>query len=198
MVTYCFSYLYHPIYLAVCYFVLGKRMGCLDDQVPQDCQELIYSLNEMLSSIQRLTVGLPLYLVWPTKEWKHLKQTIKHLHELCLKHVEEKLQKIREENHGRALEGSEAPYKADFLTYILYSGKQSREEAATNAFDLMSAGIDQVSHIVRLFVRILITLQLSSTGFLPCRQPTPLPGVCTSWEGTQRSRRSCGVRFRGL
>jgi len=152
----------------------------------------------IMYSLQRLTVGLPLYLVWPTKEWKHLKQTIKHLHELCLKHVEEKLQKIREENHGRALEGSEAPYKADFLTYILYSGKQSREEAATNAFDLMSAGIDQVSYIVRLFVRILIALQLSNTGFLPCRQPTPLPGVCTSWEGTQRSRRSCGVRFRGL
>ena len=43
------------------------------------------------------------------------------------------------------MEGSEAPEKVDILTYLVHSGKQSLEEAATNAVDLMTAGIDTVS-----------------------------------------------------
>ena len=101
----------------------------------------------MLDGIERLTVGLPLYYVWPTKKWKHLKQTIQRLYELGLKHMKEKLEEIKEEDRGRA----GPPDKVDFLTYIIHSGKQSLEEAATNAFDLMSAGVNQVSCSVGKF-----------------------------------------------
>ena len=121
-------------------------MGCLDDNVPQDCKELIDSIQDMLSSTQRLMSGLPLHIVWPTKEWKYLKQTIKRLYELSLRHVKEKLEEIKEEDQERALEGSEAPDKVDFLTYLVHSGKQSLEEAAANASDLMKGGVDTVSH----------------------------------------------------
>lgn len=124
-------------------------MGCLDDHVPQDCKELIDSLQDMLSSIQRLMSGLPLHMVWSTKEWKFLKETMKHLYTLSLRHVKEKLEEIKEEDQERALEGSEAPDKVDFLTYLVHSGKQSLEEAAANASDMMIGGVDTVSHINR-------------------------------------------------
>ena len=121
-------------------------MGCLDDHVPQDCKELIDSLQDMLNSIQRLMSGLPLHMVWSTKEWRFLKETMKHLYTLSLRHVKEKLEEIKEEDQERALEGSEAPDKVDFLTYLVHSGKQSLEEAATNASDMMMGGVDAVSH----------------------------------------------------
>ena len=127
-------------------------MGCLDDKVPQDCKEFIDTFQDMLSSTQRLMYGLPLHIVWSTKEWKFLKQTIKHLHELSLRHVKEKLEEIKEEDQERALEGSEAPDKVDFLTYLVHSGKQSLEEAAANASDLMMGGVDTVSPLVELWV----------------------------------------------
>ena len=69
-------------------------MGCLDDHVPQDCKELIDIFQDMLNSTQRLMSGLPLHMVWSTKEWKFLKQTTKHLYTLCLRHVKEKLEEI--------------------------------------------------------------------------------------------------------
>ena len=186
----------YVVHLAVCRFVLGKRMGCLSDQVPQDCQELIVTVQEMFDSTQRLMNGPPLHIVWSTKEWKFQKQKVKHLYELSLKHVKEKLQEIREEDRGRDLEGSEAPDKMDFLTYLVHSGKQSLEEAVTNSIDLMLAGVDTVSCFSKYACRILN--HPPHTGFISCRHRTPLPGVCTTWEGTQRSRRSCAVRFRGL
>ena len=138
-------------HLAVSRFVLGKRMGCLSDEVPQDCQELIDTLQELLLSTQRLMTRLPVHIVWSTKEWKFLKQKMKILYDLSLRHVKEKLEEIREEEHGRALEGSEAPDKVDLLTYLVLSGKQSLEEAATNAIDLITAGIDTVSYFVQSF-----------------------------------------------
>ena len=130
-------------------------MGCLSDQVPQDCQELIVTVQEMFDSTQRLMNGPPLHIVWSTKEWKFQKQKVKHLYELSLKHVKEKLQEIREEDRGRDLEGSEAPDKMDFLTYLVHSGKQSLEEAVTNSIDLMLAGVDTVSCFSKYACRIL-------------------------------------------
>ena len=134
------------LYLAVCYFVLGKRMGCLGDQVPQDCNELIVAVQEMFNSIQRLMSAPPLHILWPTKERKFLKQTVKHLYELVLNHVREKLEKIREKKQNNTLEESEIPEKVDFLTYIMHSEKQSLKEAAANASDLIISGIDTVRY----------------------------------------------------
>ena len=121
-------------------------MGCLGDQVPQDCKELIVAVQEMFNSIQRLISGPPLHILWSTKEWKFLKQTVKHLYELVLNHVREKLDKIREEKQNGSLEESEIPEKVDFLTYIMHSEKQSLKEAAANASDLIISGIDSVRY----------------------------------------------------
>jgi len=130
-------------------------MGCLSDQIPQDCQELIDTVQEMFDSTQHLMNGPPLHIVWSTKDWKFQKQKVKHLYELCLKHVKEKLHEIREEDLGRDLEGSEAPDKMDFLTYLVHSGNQSLEEAVTNSIDLMLAGVDIVSCFSKYACRIL-------------------------------------------
>ena len=125
-------------------------MGCLDDQVPQDCKELIVAVHEMFNSIQSLLSGPPLHIVWSTKQWKFLKKTVKQLDELALNHVREKLEKIRKENQNGTMEGSEIPDKVDFLTYIMHSGKQSLKEAAANATDLMTSGIDTVRYTITM------------------------------------------------
>ena len=174
----CIIILSTMYYLAACRFVLGKRMGCLNEQVPQDCQELINVVQELFESTQRLMTGPPLHIMWSTKEWKFQKQTTKRLHELSLKHVKEKLEEIREEDHGRALEGSEPPEKVDILTYLIHSGKQSLEEAATNAVDLMTGGIDTVCCSVNVLAEFLSNHPPDvnmCTGFksVSCRHPTP-------------------------
>ena len=121
-------------------------MGCLSNQVPQDCKQLIVAVKEMFNSIQRLISGPPLHILWSTKEWKFLKQTVKQLDDIALNHVRQKLDKIREENQNGSLKESKIPDKVDFLTYIMHSEKQSLKEAAANAADLMIGGVDNVRY----------------------------------------------------
>ncbi len=66
---------------------------------------------------------------------------------LIFRHVQQRMDEIQEEEI-RALESaadeSEARPKVDFLTYLIYSGKQSPEEAAMNAIEMLNDGTDTV------------------------------------------------------
>ena len=61
--------------------------------------------------------------------------------------IEERMNEI--EAHKQQIEDTdEVPEKMDFLTYMLLSGKLNKEEIASNAVDLMFAGIDTVSECI--------------------------------------------------
>ena len=107
----------------------------------------------MFEAIERLFFAVPLYCIWPTKDFKAVRGGFQWIFELALKQVEED---INEEDKKalEAGEGDEAPAKVDFLTYVVHSGKLSMKDAAVNAIDLMSGGVEIVKFIFSMSTAI--------------------------------------------
>ncbi len=142
--------LYYYFPPAVSYFVLGKRLGALDKDVPEDCMKFYNSVSDMFEMTEKLLTSAPLHKIYPTKTYKKLKTAIKDMHDLSKKYIVEKLQEITEEDK-RALEkagaGEQAPVpeKVDFMTYIVHSGRMSLDKVALNTVDLLTGGAHPVS-----------------------------------------------------
>lgn len=134
---------------AVSFFVLGKRLGALDKEVPEDCMKFYNSVSDMFQTTETLLTSFPLHKIYPTKTYKKLKAAIKDMHDLSGKYIREKLQEITEDDR-RALEkagtGERAPIpeKVDFMTYIVHSG-MSVDKVTLNAVDLLTGGAHPVS-----------------------------------------------------
>jgi len=104
----------------VAVFVLGKRLGCLDDPVPPDCQESIDVIQDLMASTQKVLMGPPIYKYIPTKAHRTMKESYKRLYQLPIKWVRQKMGEITEEIWRLAEawggEEEEAPAQVDFLT----------------------------------------------------------------------------------
>ena len=136
-------------YPDVAVFVLGKRLGCLDDPVPPDCQEWIDVIQELMASTQKVIMELSLYKYIPTKAYRTMKESIRRVYQLAIERVKQRMDEITEEDRrlaeAREGEEEEAPAQVDFLTYLMHSGKLSVEEVATNCIDMITGGVDTVS-----------------------------------------------------
>ena len=52
---------------AVAYFILGKRLGCLDaGEIPPDCKAFIDAVDRLFTSTFDLVLSVPFYLLWET------------------------------------------------------------------------------------------------------------------------------------
>ena len=131
-------------------FVLGKRLGCLDDPVPPDCQEWIDVIQDAMASTQKVMITeLSIYKYIPTKAYRKMKESIRRLYQLAIKQVKQRMDEITEEDRRLAEAGEgeegEAPAQVDFLTYLMHSGKMTTGEVATNCIDMITGGVDTVS-----------------------------------------------------
>ena len=132
--------------LAVVFFSLGKRLGCLEiDQIPPVCQEFIVQVNKLFSSGPDLVFSLPFYYLWETKPWKAAVNAMKSTNNLAMMLIEERMQEINEEDKRALKENEEVPAKVDFLTYLMHSGKLTHKELSVNFVDLLNAGVETVS-----------------------------------------------------
>ena len=131
---------------AVAYFILGKRLRCLDTgEIPPDCKAFIDAVNRLFTSTFDLVFSVPFYLLWETKLWKEAVDSMTSVNNLAMKFINERMQEITEEEK-RALEDSKkVPGKVDFMTYMMHSEKLSPEELSTNTMDLLLAGVETVS-----------------------------------------------------
>ena len=117
--------------------------------MPADCQEWIDSVQNILSTTEKVMMAPPLYTIIPTKKYKEMKESWKQIYALATKTVKERLNEISEDQRRR-LENSEregdeeAPVQVDFLSYLMHSGKMSVGCVAANAIDMLTAGIDSV------------------------------------------------------
>ena len=119
--------------------MLGKRLGCLEDPMPQNCREFVDNVRGFLDTTNKLFMGLPLHKIIKTQNWKNL---IKHLgisFSIASGLIKSKIEEIE-----REAQTGEGEKKDDFLSHMIYSGKMSVEEVIVNAIDLMKAGIDTV------------------------------------------------------
>ncbi len=122
-------------------FILGKRMGCLEEQIPPDCHELIDQMNIFFITSQNLMLELPLIVFYETKNYKKLMQTFKRIYDISMAHIQKRLDEI--EGEQSISEDDEPPVGMDFLQYMSMANKMPLEEITTNAIDLMSAGIEE-------------------------------------------------------
>ncbi len=140
----CLALYYTVVYLftAVSLFVLGKRLGCLGEEMPPDCKEFVDSVHIMMETTNKLLFGFPFHKIWRTKKWKALIDSSNTMLSHCSKLVDEKIDQI--EKSSKAGE-TEAELGTDFLTHMIHSGKMGVDEIAVNAVDLLTAGVDTVS-----------------------------------------------------
>ena len=135
------------IFTDVAYFVLGDRLGCLGAEVPEDCKEFIQAARAFEQSFQR-AVFLPpfLYRWWPTKDYKIMKQATEVLTNFASKHMDRKMQKIKEMSSNA--DENKQPIKVDFLTSLLLSTKLSSWQMAGNVVDMLFGGLGPVSPVL--------------------------------------------------
>ena len=132
--------------IAIAYFVLGKRLGCLNiGNIPEVCQDFIDQIQDFLAATQDILFSLPLHKVYATKAWKKLYRAQKRTYEISMKHISDKMEEIKEKDED-LLTNDEVPEKVDFLTYMIHRGELSIEEISINASDLIGGGVDTVSN----------------------------------------------------
>ena len=115
------------------------------DSVPEDCKEFIHAGRAFEQSFQR-AVFLPpfLYRFWPTKDFKVMTKSSEILTNFALKHMERKVQKIKEMS-SVIDHDDQKPVKVDFLTSLLLSEKMTMRQTAGNVVDMLFGGLGPVS-----------------------------------------------------
>lgn len=146
--------------LAVALFVLGRRMGCLEKEMPPDCVKLVDHVQNFFNVTNRMFFGLPFHKIWRNKNWKELVRSLDFILSYASRLVEEKIEQIEQQSSEQG-ESAHAELGEDFLTYMIHSGKMDIHEIAANAIDLLLAGIDTVS-VIPLLCLVKISFTHSS------------------------------------
>ncbi len=141
MVNYNLSF---PL-LAVSMFVLGKRMGCLEDQMPQDSKNFVDSVHDFTAVSAEMFFGIPFHRLWRNEKWRRLISSLGSIFTYTEGHINQKIKEIEEASKDVAASDLHAAAGMDFLTYMIYSGKLSAPDIAMDAIDLLTAGVDTVS-----------------------------------------------------
>ena len=183
--------------LAITTFVLGKRLGCLEEQMPPDCKVLIDSLQEMLVATQDLLFNLPLHKIWSTKNWKKLVENTDRVCKVPMAHIKEKLAEIKKDDAELIAKGEEVPMGVDFITYMVHQGKMDLKKITSNAVDLIGGGVDSVSCMLACTMKRDCVCMCVCLIFHPhnsLRLRTPCHGASIHWPLTQRFKISYEVK----
>ena len=110
--------------------------------MPEDCKEFIHAARTFEQSFQR-AVFLPpfLYRLRPTKDFKIMTKSSEVLTDFALKHMERKMEKIKEMS---STINEQKPLKVDFLTSLLLLEKMSTWQMAGNVVDMLFGGLGPV------------------------------------------------------
>ena len=76
---------------AICMFVLGKRLGCLELEIPSNCKRFIDAVNNFITITQELQFALPFHKFISTKNWKALAQNQQCMYDIAMGHIQEKV-----------------------------------------------------------------------------------------------------------
>ncbi|XP_061091106.1 sterol 26-hydroxylase, mitochondrial [Conger conger] len=133
--------LYKFAFEGISMVLFEKRMGCLNEEVPEDTQKFINSVGEMF----RLSPILVLFpkSFWPyLPSWKHFVAVWDHLFKVAQTLVEEKMAQVQEKvDRGEAVEG-------EYLTHLLVSEQMSITEVLGSITELLLAGVDTTSNTI--------------------------------------------------
>ena len=116
-------------------------MGCLEEQMPQDCKDLVDNIHKFTVVSTEMFFGIPFHRLWRTKKWDRLIESLGAIFDYTKGHIDQKIKEIQEGKEG----DFQAELGMDFLTYMIHSGQLSIADIAMDAIDLLTAGVDTVS-----------------------------------------------------
>ena len=118
-------------------------MGCLEEQMPQECRDFVNNVHVFIVVSSELFFGIPFHKLWRTKKWKKLVESLGAIFMYTKGHVDQKIMEI-EEARSKGDAEHQAELGMDFLTYMIYSGNLSVKDIAMNSIDLLTAAVDTV------------------------------------------------------
>ncbi|XP_051918641.1 cytochrome P450 27C1 isoform X1 [Hippocampus zosterae] len=118
------------------------RLGCLENEIPQDTQNYINALNLMFSSFKTTMYAgaIPKWLrpIIP-KPWEEFCFSWDGLFKFSVIHIDKRLSQIK----AQLERGEEV--KGGLLTHMLVTKEMSMEEIYANATEMLLAGVDTTS-----------------------------------------------------
>ncbi|XP_066497530.1 cytochrome P450 [Hoplias malabaricus] len=133
--------LYKFAFEGICSVLFETRMGCLNEEIPEETQKFIFSVGEMF----RLSPIIVLFpkTFWPYMPfWKHFVAVWDHLFKVADDLVQKKMAEIQEKvKQGQPIEG-------EYLTHLLVSEQMSPTEVLGSITELLLAGVDTTSNTI--------------------------------------------------
>uniref|UniRef100_H3DE36 Cytochrome P450 family 27 subfamily A member 3 n=1 Tax=Tetraodon nigroviridis TaxID=99883 RepID=H3DE36_TETNG len=133
--------LYKFAFEGICSVLFENRMGCLNEEVPEETQKFIFSVGEMFR-LSPLVVLFPKYM-WPYLPfWKQFVQAWDYLFKVAEELVHKKMEEIQNKvDLQQSVEGA-------YLTHLLLSEKMSVTEILGSITELLLAGVDTTSNTI--------------------------------------------------
>ncbi|KAJ0005977.1 hypothetical protein NQD34_015871 [Periophthalmus magnuspinnatus] len=131
--------LYKFAFEGICSVLFETRMGCIEENIPEETQHFIFSVGEMLrlSHVVMIFPG-PLWPYLPPYKkfvaaWDHLFKVAEELIQKKIKEIEHKV------DLDQNIDGA-------YLTHLLLSEKMTVEEILGSVTELLLAGVDTTSN----------------------------------------------------
>ncbi|XP_035532538.1 cytochrome P450 [Morone saxatilis] len=133
--------LYKFAFEGICSVLFERRMGCLNEMVPEKTQKFIFSVGEMFR-LSPIIVLFPQYM-WPYLPfWKQFVAAWDYLFKIAEELVQKKMEEIQEKVHlQQDVEGA-------YLTHLLLSEKMTVTEILGSITELLLAGVDTTSNTI--------------------------------------------------
>ncbi|XP_035984285.1 sterol 26-hydroxylase, mitochondrial [Fundulus heteroclitus] len=115
------------------------RLGCLQEEIPEDTLRFITAVNNMLT-LSDIVILLPRWSRSVLPFWKRFVQAWDDLYGVAQKLVDRRMAELK------AQVCSGEPAEGMYLTYLLSSDKMSRAEVYISVTELMLGGVDTTSN----------------------------------------------------
>ncbi|KAL3055938.1 hypothetical protein OYC64_018609 [Pagothenia borchgrevinki] len=133
--------LYKFAFEGICSVLFETRMGCMNEEVPEETQKFIVSVGEMF----RLSNVIILFpkSIWPyISYWKQFAAAWDHLFRISEELVQKKMAQIQQQMHlKQQVEGA-------YLTHLLLSDQMTVTEILGSITELLLAGVDTTSNTI--------------------------------------------------
>ncbi|XP_074550387.1 cytochrome P450 [Halichoeres trimaculatus] len=133
--------LYKFAFEGICSVLFESRMGCMNQEVPEETQKFIFNVGEMF----RLS---PILVLFPKSTWPYLPYWKKfvvswdYLFKVAEELVQKKMKEIEEKvDLDQNVEGA-------YLTHLLLSDKMTVTEILGSITELLLAGVDTTSNTI--------------------------------------------------
>ncbi|ESO95609.1 hypothetical protein LOTGIDRAFT_239424 [Lottia gigantea] len=166
---------------ALGWVLLDKRLGCLEEHVEEKVQNFISSIATMFLTGHQLMIFANVHQKLNTKPWRNHVRSWNTIYEIAQDYIDERMKDVAERLSGDIKEGE----RVDFLTYLVGSGKLSREEIYVNITEVLLGGVDTAANSFS-FLLYSLAKHTESQDILLEEVDRVLGGKVCSYEDLQR------------